>query len=94
VLLSPNLQHYIQEDGTHYFSVQDWIAGVAKTSDTQQASTLLQNIKKRAGSVLKTLTQLPYRASDGKTYRATFADEKTIYGISLATGIALLKDRN
>jgi len=77
-----DLQHYIQEDGTHYYSVQDWIAGVAKTSDTQQASTLLQNIKKRAGSVLKTLTQLPYRASDGKTYRATFADEKTIYGIT------------
>lgn len=76
------LQHYVQGDGTHFYSIQDWIMGVAQTADTQQAKNIFQQFKVRRTSYIKTLVQLPYVASNGRTYQMDFANEKTLYSIT------------
>lgn len=74
-----DLQHYIQEDGTHYYSVQDWIMGVAQTADTRHAKDIFQKFKKRRTSDNLSLVLLPYLSPNGRTYQMEFAGEKTLY---------------
>ena len=76
------LQRLIDSDGKELYAVQDWIAGVAKTSDMQVAKNILQMIKRRATSVTKTLVKLPYLATNGRTYQMDFADGETLYLIT------------
>lgn len=76
------LQHYIQENGSILYSVQDWIMGVAQTQEAQRAKNIFQLAKRRTTSFLEKLVKLPYRASNGKTYQMDFADEETLYQIT------------
>lgn len=76
------LQHHQVSDDVMLYSIQDWIMGVAQTGEPQQAKNIFQYIKKRAGSVLSTLTKMPYTASDGKVYKMDFADDVALYSIT------------
>ena len=76
------LQHYIQEDGSHYYSAQDWIMGVAQAADTQQAKDIFQKFKKRRTSDNLALVVLPYLSPNGRTYQMEFVSEKTLYTLT------------
>ena len=77
-----DLQHYVMENGDHLYSVQDWIMGVAKTADTQQAKNIFQKFKKRRTSDNLALVVLPYLSPNGRTYQMEFASEKTLYTLT------------
>lgn len=78
------LQHHTQDDDTIVYAVQDWIAGVAQTDDMQQAKNIWQMVQRRvkSTSVVMTLVRLPYRASNGKSYKMDFATDETLYLIT------------
>jgi hypothetical protein len=79
------------DDGRRYYSIQDWIAGIAQSP---QARSLWSRLKKRAQKAVdedstgqlfpwwKQLVQLPYRASNGKEYQMDHADAETLYRIT------------
>jgi hypothetical protein len=79
------------DDGKRYYAVQDWILGIAQTAN---AHSLWARLKKRARKMAEEasegqlvpwwnqLVQLPYRASNGKTYQMDFADAETLYRIT------------
>jgi len=66
-----------------YYAVQDWLVGVAQTSNPRQFLMQLKKRLKKAGFELSTLClQLPYRASNGKEYQMDYADAETLYLIT------------
>jgi hypothetical protein len=78
-----DLQHYIREDGSILYSVQDWIAGVGKVENARRFWTDLKARAQKAGDELyASCVQLPYQASNGKTYKMDFANEETLYQIT------------
>lgn len=70
-------------DGKCWFAVQDWIAGVARTDEPRDFWYQLQKRLKKAGVELSTwCRQLPYQASNGKTYKLDFATDEGLYLIT------------
>jgi len=74
---------YHDVDGSRYYAVQDWIAGVALSSETRKFWTAMKARLKKAEIELSTpCRQLKYRASNGKSYKVDFADAETLYTIT------------
>lgn len=75
------LQHYAPtEKGQEYqYSITDWIAGLAGV-DTRKATKLWADMPQNELSV--SIVQLPYAASNGKTYQTDFTNAKGLYLIS------------
>ena len=78
------LQCHTQDDDTVVYAVQDWIAGIAQAT---AARDFWQKLKKRLdktgySELYARCLQLPYRASNGKTYQMDFADDETLYQIT------------
>jgi len=74
---------YHDVDGSRYYAVQDWIAGVALSSETRKFWTAMKARLKKAEIELSTpLRQLKYRASNGKNYTMDFATDKGLYTIT------------
>lgn len=71
-----------QIDDKWYFSVQDWIAGVAQTHDPRNFWKSLKRRTERVGISWGTLRTLPYVAADGKKYQANYGDAETLYRIT------------
>lgn len=68
------------EDGTMY-AVQDWIRGLTGTKDVR---TIWAETKRRSNSpeLFTSIEQLPYAATNGKTYQMDFANDKLLYLIA------------
>jgi hypothetical protein len=62
-----------------YYAVQDWMRGMMQKDDVRADWRMLQ---KRAPQLLNNVLQLPYKASNGKTYQMDYADAQTLYGIT------------
>jgi len=77
---------YHDVDGSRYYAVQDWIAGVALTADTTQAAEFWRSMKNRLKKAdIETrawCTPLKYLASDGKRYSRDFATDRGLYAIT------------
>src|SRR6185369_9541168 len=67
-----------------FYAVQDWIAGVAHTSDPGAFWRMMQKrVFKATGVQLRTLcSELPYKATNGKTYQMDHAKAETLYYIT------------
>ena len=77
------LAYVDHEDGERYYAVQDWIAGVAKSSEPRTFWTAMKRRLKKVGIEMSTrCTQLPYLASDGKRYKMDHANAETLYLIT------------
>lgn len=78
-----SLQHHTLEDDTVVYAVQDWIAGVAQTDEPRKFHDQLKRRAKKAGLELSSsYRQLPYRATNSKTYQMDFASDETLYVIT------------
>ena len=66
-------------DDTRFYSVQDWIRGVAQTDNAR--ITWVQ-MKKRHPQLLNSIEQLPYVAQNGRTYQMDFATAEGLYLIT------------
>lgn len=74
---------YADVEGERYYAVQDWIAGVAHSGEPRTFWTAMKRRLKKAGIELSTLcTQLPYRATNGKSYKMDFAAAMGLYQIT------------
>src|SRR5262249_52400792 len=70
-------------DGNRFYAVQDWIKGVAQTDNARRFWSDLQKRLKKAGNTLyASCVQLPYRASNGRTYQMDYARAETLYQIT------------
>lgn len=78
-----SLQHHTQDDDTIVYAVQDWIAGVGQSDQPARFWKDLQKRAKKTGTELfASCVQLPYRASNGRTYQMDFATDETLYLIT------------
>src|SRR5260221_5804986 len=70
-------------DDERYYAVQDWIRGVAKTTDASNFWNSLKRRFRKIGIETSTLCiGLPYRATDGKTYKRDFAQAEFLYQVT------------
>jgi hypothetical protein len=70
-------------DGIRYYSVQDWIRGIAYAAAPRTFWTQMKARLKKANIELHPpCVQLRYRASDGKRYTMDFAAAETLYQIT------------
>jgi len=81
----------------YFYAVQDWIAGLA-SCDTQKAADLWRKLRNEtrnsnpglksgentsdSNGTLNSVVELPYLASDGKTYQRDFAADRDLYFIA------------
>lgn len=74
------LQHYAPtEKGQEYqYSIQDWIAGVGKTSSPRK---FWDKLKNRTVNMIATV-HLPYRAKNGREYQMEFTNDVGLYHIT------------
>lgn len=70
------LQHYEREDGNLY-AVQDWIAGLT-SANVVQTSDMWRKFDKTRISI----PSLDYVATDGKTYKRDYTDQRGLYFIA------------
>src|SRR5438477_11077163 len=71
------------EDGTRYYAVQDWIRGVAQTSDPTKFWNAMKRRLKTAKIDLSIGCRLiPYRLPDGRTYQMDYATATGLYQIT------------
>lgn len=70
------LQHHLV-DNTWWYSPTDWIAGLI---GRKTASQTWRNIKFKNESVFS-VNELPYAATDGKTYNVDFVTDKGLYWV-------------
>src|SRR5258708_7547572 len=69
------LAYVDHEDGKRYYAVLDWILGVAQTPNASEFWRAMKRRLNTAGVETRTwCTGLPYRASDGKTYKRDHAE--------------------
>ncbi|MBC7871552.1 MAG: hypothetical protein H7Y09_11990 [Chitinophagaceae bacterium] len=71
----------IENDEGVFYAVQDWIAGLVGSQDVRK----VWNDIKRKGSLAQlsdSIRQLPYIASNGKTYQIDFTTDKGLYLIA------------
>lgn len=64
------------------YAVQDWIKGVARLADNKAAGNFWRAMKRRVSQLSTWCTQLPYTASNGKTYQTDHASAETLYAIT------------
>jgi hypothetical protein len=72
------LAHVVTNDGNTYYACQDWYKGLSGDG------TGWKKLKKQlvTSSYQLELVQLPYVASNGKTYQIDFTDDKGLYRIA------------
>ncbi|HLY26777.1 MAG TPA: hypothetical protein VKQ72_10590 [Aggregatilineales bacterium] len=74
---------YHDVDGLRYYAVQDWIIGVAQAAEPRKFWDSMKRRLRKAGVDLSSwCRQLPYRVSNGKTYKLDFADAEALYRIT------------
>ncbi len=69
------LAHVKTDDG-YLYAVKDWISGLTGERDARKILSKLKN------QLSTSSRQLPYVASDGKTYQVDFTDDKGLYLIA------------
>ncbi len=67
---------HVQTDDGYFYAVQDWIRGLTGDSDVRK---LLAKLKTQLSTSSR---QLPYIATNGKTYQVDFTDDKGLYLIA------------
>jgi len=79
---------YHDVDGSRYYAVQDWIAGVAQPvgHPGDYWKDLLMRATKAGIELSASCVKLKYRASDGKNYKVDFEDAETLYTITRRMG--------
>lgn len=83
------LAHAKTENGMVY-AVQDWMRGLSGEEDTRNIWSMFK--KTDAGKqTLTSIVRLPYKASDGKTYKRDYINDKGLYLI--AQYMRVKKDR-
>lgn len=75
-----SLTHLVSESN-YLYSIQDWIQGLTQVKNTR---TIWADIKRRANlpELLDSIQQLPYTASNGKSYMMDFTTDKGLYLIT------------
>lgn len=66
-------------DGVTVYAVQDWIRGVA---DMQDVRGLTTQMRRRAAELFTSCQQLPYKATNGRTYQMDYIDAEGLYAIT------------
>ncbi len=84
VIVSISQQHNFpiqrtEINGSEMYAVQDWIAGVSQNKNPRR---LWSDAKKSNPHLYDSIVQLPYIASDGKTYQVDYADGQALYSIT------------
>lgn len=88
-----SIQHHITDADEMVYSVQDWIIGVTSTPHARNFWRQFKSrLDKSGDSELYTrCSQLPYLASNGKTYQMDYADDVTLFEMTgrmdVATGV-------
>jgi hypothetical protein len=69
------LLSYVTLEDKILYSVQDWIRGLTSAKDIR---TIWADIKRRSNlnQVLDSIQQLPYTATNGKTYQMDFVNDE------------------
>lgn len=67
-----------QSIDSRWYSVQDWIAGVSQTKDP---NALWRMMVKRTPELRTPCSKLPYKATNGRTYKMEHAQAITLYEI-------------
>src|SRR5690242_19752580 len=70
---------HVQTDNGMYYAIQDWIVGLQGGTTTKAALTW-KEMKKTQTRV--SAASLPYKASDGKTYKRPHTNDKGLYLIA------------
>lgn len=72
---------HVQTEAGMYYAVQDWMRGLIGEEDTRY---LLSKFKKTdAGQQMwSSIQRLPYKATDGKTYKRDYTTDKGLYLIA------------
>ncbi len=74
---------YHDVEGKRYYAIPDWLIGVAKPSDVRKFWDAMKRRLKKAKIELSTwCRQLPYTASNGKTYEMDHATAEGLYIIT------------
>ena len=78
---------YAETDEGQAYAVIDWIRGIAQLADNREAGNfwraLQRRVAKATGVELSTrCTQLPYVATNGKTYQMDYANAETLYYVT------------
>lgn len=74
------LAHVETEDGVFY-AIQDWMRGITGEEDTRKMWTKFKTTQ--AGTQLSTSSrQLPYKATNGRTYQVPYTTDKGLYLIA------------
>jgi DNA-damage-inducible protein D len=74
---------YHDVEDTRYYSIQDWIAGVALTEEPSKFWTDVKRVAKRTGIQLSdSIRQLPHKGANGKTYKMDFGPAEALYQIT------------
>jgi hypothetical protein len=77
----PLVSHPVE--GRQYYSVQDWIAGVARVKNPRRFWSDMKRLAKEAGIELyERIVQLPYKASNGKHYIMDHVTDESLYRIT------------
>lgn len=72
---------YVETESEFYFAVQDWIKGLTGADDVRHIWANLQR-REDMEQVLFSKQQLPYTASNGKTYQMDHVTDKGLYLIA------------
>lgn len=72
---------YLVSASNYLYSIQDWIIGLTQVKSTR---TIWADIKRRANipELLDSIQQLPYTATNGKSYMMDFTTDKGLYLIT------------
>ncbi|MEP7286308.1 MAG: hypothetical protein ABI947_11125 [Chloroflexota bacterium] len=77
------LAYHDHEDGNRYYAVQDWISGVAEPPNpTNFWAMMKKRLAKANVGLYIPCVQLPYRATNGRTYKMDHAQAETLYQIT------------
>lgn len=70
-------------EGKVYYAVQDWLRGVAQTSEPRKFWDAMKRRLKKIGIEMSIwCRQLPYTATDGKRYTVAYAEAEILYRIT------------
>lgn len=73
----PLASHDVEDQ--RYYAVQDWIKGISLTDN---APRFWEKMRKRYNELSTRCRQLPYRASNGRTYQMDYAIDEVLYYIT------------
>lgn len=72
---------YVQTDTVYLYAIQDWISGITGADNTRRIwSDFKRNVNEP--KLYDSIVQLPYTATDGKTYQMDFTDDNGLYLIA------------